>query len=81
MSVPSPASLGTSRDAPIMKLGKVVDHLLDEFLKPLSNPIAQVGKLKAYQGFRAKGSHLPAHVEGHVVDGEDQLYDLIHDEL
>ena len=81
ISEPSPAPLGTARKASILQLGKLLDQLFDEILKPLPNSIAEVGELKAYQGFRSNGSHRPAHVEGHLVDAEDQFHDLIHDEI
>ena len=67
-------------DAPVMKLGKVLDQLLDEILKLRSSSIAEVRELKADLCFRSNGSHLSAHMEGHLVDGEKQFYDLVHDE-
>jgi len=70
---------GPMRKALLVKPGKVVDQFPDEFLELQSNSVAEERELKTHQLLRSKCSHFSSYTEGHLVDAEDQLHDLVHD--
>lgn len=56
---------------------QVLDLFPDEILELSSNSIAELRELKTHQSLRSNCSRLAFDTEGQMVDGKDQLHDLV----
>ncbi len=71
---------GTIRHALPMELDKALNQFSDEVPKLPSRSSAELRELKAYQCLRPDCSDLSSHMEGHLVDAEEQFHNLVHGE-